>query len=286
MKKLQFLFLLSILAITLISGCAAEKISSSSMIRTIGVGESAMPIEGGSFATEFFQNEATTIDVISATNPYDWSEPENNLPMSGGKLSKRTDYSGFNFRFGFDNYTELKIGFFSGDVETGSQKFDVIDQDGNYFTRNTKFNTRFDGVQLGLKRLLTDYSNPQRVSLYLDGRYLVTKSEGIAGRYDGNNLEFKSALIFSYLKDPSFRTFPSFSLYYSLANTNRDYTITGIPAKRHPQAVGAEINVNLAYRALYANIAGGLEKEIDDKNSDNVEPYIKTTIGFKIKKNK
>lgn len=127
---------------------------------------------------------------------------------------------------------------------------------------------------MGLKRLLTDYSNPHKISLYLETRYISTQTEGLASKYDGNNIELKPALIYGYLKDPASRNLPSFSLYYSLANTKRDNSVAGIKAKKRPQAVGAEANLNLSHNHIYANIAAGVEKEISDKTTNKLKPYL------------
>ena len=92
--------------------------------------------------------------------------------------------------------------------------------------------------------------------------------------------EFKSALILGYLDDPSQRNFPSVSLFYSLANTNRKASIPGISSKKHPQAIGAEANFNLAMGLIYANISTGLEKEIVDKATNDLVYYSDFRIGF------
>lgn len=286
MKTLNVLFLLAIFSVVLFAGCATTRVSSSAMIRTMGIGESAVPIEKNSFAIELFNDKSTTIDVISATNPFDWQDLESNHAMSGGKVSHHCRHYGFNLRFGLKKHTEIKLGFLKGSITNGNEEINAIDEDGNYLIRKTKFNSDFVGGQFGIKHLLTDYANPGRISLYLDGKHFITYSDGLAWDYDGRTIELKPALIFGYLKDPASRNFPSFSFYYSLANTNRDKTLRGIPANKNSQAIGAEANLNLAYGVMYTNLAFGVEKEIGHKATDEIRRYFGAKIGFHFKQKK
>lgn len=282
MKKFKLVCLLSGLGLMLFTGCSSTKLANSSMIRTVGIGESSMPSEKGSFSAEFFTNNATTVDIISTVNAIDLDEPVTDLEMWGGKVRQDFKYLGFNLRFGLNDYTELKFGLFSGEINTGVRDVEVTEHTVNHDIDKTEFDTSIEGLHLGVKRLLTNYSDPTRISLYLEGKYLVPSSTKYTQKYNGSNYELKSALIFGYLHDPTFRNFPSLSLYYSLANTNRKESIAGLSANKHPQAIGVEVNVNLSYKWFYTIIYGGMEKEIVDKVTNKAEPYFGTRIGFKI----
>lgn len=282
MKRLLLLSLLVIISLVMFTGCSLfteDRVSSSTMLRTVGIGESAMPIEAGSFAIEFFNDEATTVDAITETSLYSGNifEP-NDYYVSGGVVSKDCRYYGVNSRFGVANHTEGKIGFFGGSIENGYSSYDYYDENGQTNTNKMDFYTSIAGFQLGLKRLLTDYNNPHRLSLYVDGKYFTTSSENPSDKYDGENIEVKSAIIYGYLPNPALRNFPSLALYYSLSNTKRLETIPGVPLKKQPQAVGIEANYSLDMGPLYSIFSLGIEKEIADKASDDLNPY----FGFKL----
>src|SRR5690554_3043061 len=168
MKRVNLLLVLTVFTVVLFSGCTVDRVSSSAMIRTVGIGENAVPIEKGSYAIELFNDKSTTLDVIFATNPFDWQDLESIYNMSGGKVSHHCRHYGFNLRFGFSNHTELKLGFLTGSITSGNDWINAIDEEGNYLIRKTKFNSTFRGRQIGIKQLITDYTNPHRISLYLD----------------------------------------------------------------------------------------------------------------------
>jgi hypothetical protein len=257
------------------------------MIRTLGLNETAMPIEKGSYAIEYFNNEATSIDVITETytSNDDWFS-SGNIHLSGGKLSRDLRYYGINGRFSIDNYTELKFGMFKGKIEDGHENYTYLNEDGFYTSNNTEFYTNIYGTQLGIKRLLTDYSSSHRLSAYLEGQYFSTSSASSVEQFDGDVLALKSALIYGYLVDPAHRNFPSLSLYYSLTNTKRAETILGVPLKNQPQAVGLEANYNVDMKLLYLIASIGAEKDIADKVSDDINTYFGVKLGIHINKMK
>lgn len=285
MKKLNVVFLLSVLSIFLFAGCSQNQMST--MVRTVGVGESAMPINAGSFAIESFMENATTVDNISSIDYHDLVDFASEDLLMKSKIKDNCRYIGLNGRVGFDNYTELKLGFFIGMINYSNNIFLHVDGNNQVSYEESIIENTFAGFQLGVKRLLTDYENPFRMSLYLEGKQIFIEDSGSSvAKYDGTNTEFKSALIFGYLDDPAIRNFPSLSLYYSLANTSRKETIPGISAKRHPQAIGLETNFNLDLGAIYANVATGLEKEIVDKTKDKIIPYASVSVGFQFMRKK
>lgn len=273
MKKSSVLLFLTIFSSLLFTGFSLNAMPSNSTIRTLGVGESALPIEARSFAVEFSIDNAVTVDAITPTKLF-------SKTMSGAKVSADFRYQGYNIRYGIDNRTELKVGFLLGKIDESSFYIQAKDEEGEYSEQWISCDASIKGGVVGLKRLLTDFSNPQKVSLYLEGKYLNISNENLDKRYDGESFEFKLALINCYQSDPASRKFPSLSLYYSLANTNRDASFKGFPTKRHPQAIGAEINLNLTKNWFYSNFAFGLEKVIYDKPRVSVLPHFGATIGI------
>ena len=279
MKKLNVLFLLSVLSIVLFTGCSQNQMST--MVRTVGVGESAMPINAGSFAIESFMDNATTVDNINSIDYHDWVDFAGEDLLMESNIKDNCRYIGINGRVGFDNYTEFKLGFFIGIIDNSNNIFINVDGDNHVSYEESIVENTFTGFQLGIKRLLTDYDNPFRMSLYLEGKQIFIESGGsFVGKYDGTNTEVKSALIFGYLDDPAIRNFPSLSLYYNLANTSRKETIHGISAKRHPQAIGIEANFNLDLGTIYVNATSGIEKEIVDETDNTIIPYAAIKVGF------
>jgi len=285
MKKLHMILLSCLIILTLITGCTSHKVASSSMLRTVGVNETALPIGKGTIAFEFINNRAATVDVITELTYQDWPEEEN-LLIHGSKVKDYCRYNGFNARVGIDNSTEIKVGFLTGSIDNGYNYEYQENEFGTALTTITDLNTGFSGYQVGLKRLLTDYKYPHRVTLYLDGKYITFVSDESVKQYDGYNLEFKTALIYGYLKNPEKRTFPSMSLYYSQANTNRNESLAFLPRVKKLQAVGAEFNVNIDMGLIYAILATGLEKEITEKTTDELIPYFGMKIGFHLRANK
>ena len=117
----------------------------------------------------------------------------------------------------------------------------------------------------------------------MDGKYISFTSDKAVDKYDGYNIEVKSALIYGYLRNPDRRTFPSLSLYYSQANTNRNESLVDLPKVKKLQAVGAEFNINLDMGIIYAVLASGVEKEITEKTTDELIPYFGMKIGFHLR---
>ena len=284
MRKLNIYYLLVILSYGLITACSVnstEVKTSSSMIRTVGIGENAMPIEKGSFTLEFFNERATTVDIITETYSYTEDELEiTEHDTYGANVSDNLRYFGFNTRIGFDNYTEAKLGVFAGSIEDGHKRVTDYNSDGHDYSSYTTYSTDINGFHVGIKRLLTNYNEPHRVSLYLDGKYLKMYSDDIAKKYDGSSMEAKFAVIYGYLPDPETRTFPSIAIYSSVANTEREQTIDGIPLKKQPQAVGAEANLTLDIFRLYTIFSLGVEKELVDESTDDLNVYFGMKVGL------
>lgn len=276
--------ILTITAIMLLTGCTFSRVASGSsvMVRTVGVGENSMPIDGKSFAFEFFSDPATSVDAIKKIYHLDVEDGVEEIEhlLSGRILSKNGRNYGFNLRYGIDNYTEVKVGIFGGSVH--SKKGESYE---------SRYNTSFAGYQLGVKRLLVNYDNPHRVSLYAQGKYFKTSSttfrdysftpsEGFVDKYDGRNIEAKFALIYGYLPDPVIKNYPSVSLYYSLANTKRDETILGIPLKKSPNAMGLEANYSFDLKRLYYMLYVGTEKELVDKATGSLNSFFGVKVGI------
>ncbi len=280
MKRDKFLILITFFSIVLFTGCSVEKMASSSVLRTVGLGESVMPVGQGAVAVEFFNDQANTVDVITEISSHDWDNLENDLIIIGSTVNDDCRYFGFNTRLGFDNSTEVKVGYFRGSIENGYDMAPTVDENDNIINGKSELNSSFTGTQVGIKRLLTEYDNPHRLSLYLDGKYITFKSEESVKKYDAHSLEFKSAIIYGFLPNPDKRSFPSISLYYSRANTKRKETISIIPQKKQPQAIGAEVNLNVDFGLMYANLYTGVETEIADKATDEQITYFGVKLGF------
>lgn len=281
MKKLNIVLIFTIFSLILITGCSSGKMHSSVMSRTVGIGESALPIERGSFSIETFAENATNVDVISRIDLQYWADIGTDELLIDTNLNTESKFVGINGRYGFDNYTEVQIGLFIGETENSYNLLLNVNGDEEIYYDESSLNSTFSGGHIGIKRLLTDYNNPTRLSLYLEAREIhFTNSRDSMSKYNGRNTEFKSALILGYLDDPSSRNLPSVSLFYSLANTSRKSSISGLSADKHPQAIGAEANFNLAMGAIYANVSTGLEKEIVDKATDDLVYYSDFRIGF------
>lgn len=285
MKKLLKISLLIGFSVLLFTGCSSNtnvvtNTRTSTMLRTVGVGENSMPIESGSYAFEFFTDEATSLNMISETFITYTGEnaPEDEHYASGVNVKEYCRYYGFNARYGISNYTEGKIGFYTGSFKSG------YSGSTDYYYSKDEFYTTIMGVHLGLKRLLTNYNSPHRLSIYGEGKYFTISSEDFADKYDGNVLEVKSALIYGYLPDPVTRNFPSISLYYSLANTKRDETVLGLPLKKQPQAVGLEANFSVDMGPVYYLAFVGMEKEIADKVTNELNTFFGMKVGLHFNK--
>ena len=126
MKKNKLLILLVIFSSLLFTGCSSTLTNravslTSTMIRTVGIGENSMPIDKGSFTLEYFNDEAISVDLINETFVHYYGEnaPENEHYISGKKTNDALRCYGFNVRYGIDNSTELKLGFLTGKIENG-----------------------------------------------------------------------------------------------------------------------------------------------------------------------
>ena len=135
MKKTSILIIFTIFSMFLVTACSENSVSSrttsetSSMTRTVGIVESAMPTEANSYAIEFFCDEAVSVDRINeetvtytGTSDPDQELPEDEYSLTGRSSDKAFSYFGLNRRYGIDDYTELKIGFFSGSIKNGYKK--------------------------------------------------------------------------------------------------------------------------------------------------------------------
>ncbi len=287
MKKSLFHTLLIILMITVLTGCdyvgipKIEKLLSSTILRTVGLGENSMPIDKANLVIELFNDQAISIDKIKERyiNYYGEDDPEDVHEISGKKLDINHRYFGVNARYGINNLTEIKIGAFFAFAKNGYRMNYRNDTRRNYYTTVW-------GQQLSIKRLLTDYDNPHRLSLYGEGKYFTTHSKDIASKYDAVITEFKSSLIYGYLADPKKRHFPSLALYFSQANTRRDQTYSNIPLKNQIQALGLETNYNIDARLVSILLFTGLEKEISANAAKGLKVYFGVKYGFNVNRNK
>lgn len=283
MKKNILNTVFIILIITVLTGCEYIAISkkeqsfSSSMIRTVGLGENAMPIEDNSLAIELFNDQAVSIDEINEKYIiyFGGNDNEDEYYLNGKRTDGSHRYFGLNLKYGIDDFTEIKVGTSVISMKNGYEK--------NYSTQDKKtFHTYVWGQQLGFKRLLTDYNSWHRVSFYGEGKYSTSFSEDIVAKYDGDILELKASLIYGYLKNPTKRNFPSFALYYSNTYTNRDNTIPGVSLTNQIQAIGLETNYSLDARPVYLIFFAGAEKEISANPVKGVNAYFGVRFGVNV----
>lgn len=263
-----------------LSGCISNNriTKTSTMMRTVGIGENAMPIDSGSFSAEFFNSRAESIDMVNEINNIndDFNIQVTEKELVGQYASEPLRYYGFNLRYGIDNSTEIKIGGFTGEI-------DELKEGTSAYLLDDITSTDFNGVNVGLKRLLTEYENPHRVSLYADFQYFRTFSEESVEDFDGNVYEFKPALIYGFLPKPENRTFTSFALYYSNATTKRNATVQGLPQEDNHQAIGGEINLTVKMGYMYPMVIIGGEKMISTNNNDygdDVNLYLAMKLGL------
>lgn len=294
MKKFNLLFLFLIFTTLFFTGCSnhtnyfsTPQMEFNTLLRTVGVGESAIPIEKGSFAIEPYIGNATLVDVVSSIDSRAWADFEREEITLSPDIKESSEVLGFNVKYGFNNSTEVKIGFLSGRI---THNYDVhlnVDGSETVHHHKSKWRTDFSGVQLGVKHLLTDYNNPFRLSLYLEAKQISFSNDSLLmAKYDAKSNEFKSAIICGYLNDLEQHNIVSLALYHSLANTSRKEATPDVPLKKHPQAIGLEANLNLALGSFYTNLATGLEKEIADKAKSGLVPYFELKVGVHLLRNR
>jgi hypothetical protein len=114
MKKLCMYLVLIGLGIIIFSGCSIVDQSSSSVSRTIGLGEEALPIERGSFGIEVAFKKIRTLDKIYVTEYEVWDEDETEISVSGSNTTNSYIYNDFTLRLGLTDLDELSLGLLAG----------------------------------------------------------------------------------------------------------------------------------------------------------------------------
>lgn len=247
------------------------------MVRTVGLGEEAQPLNARTFALE------SSINTIKATDYISGYESETDETIKYFRIEKSNEIGpsvSANFRLGLGYYTEIKLGVITGSVE---QKFDNSEFQSfssEVIALSDTSNTMVAGFLLGFKRLLTDRSEPSKVSLFFEGQHLKTSSKSFTKDYDGSINQFKSAILYGYVDPEYSHIIPNISLYYSLAHTDRKNTLR-IPSSRLIQSIGGELNLNINYSVLYFNIYGGFEKDFGANASSSLIPYLGTRAGLR-----
>lgn len=275
MKNILRSFFLIISCLLCLTAC--PYIATSSMVRTVGLGEEAQPLNARTFALE------SSINTIKATDYISGYESETDETIKYFRIEKSNEIGpsvSANFRLGLGYYTEIKLGVITGSVE---QKFDNSEFQSfssEVIALSDTSNTMVAGFLLGFKRLLTDRSEPSKVSLFFEGQHLKTSSKSFTKDYDGSINQFKSAILYGYVDPEYSHIIPNISLYYSLAHTDRKNTLR-IPSSRLIQSIGGELNLNINYSVLYFNIYGGFEKDFGANASSSLIPYLGTRAGLR-----
>lgn len=250
------------------------KIDSSSMIRTIGLGETALPLEKNNHSLEFFNSPAISVDRVKYTE-IDYADNENQEDeyiLSNDETNSKLRYYGFNYRVGFDNFTELKLGLYRGRVREENIRV--------YGTTYKSTNTDIYGFQIGLKRLLSELNNPHKITFNTDFLYMKTNSNSEVEQYDGYILECKPALIYGYIKNNSNRSFPSLALFYSYTNTHRDNTLENLPLSNEFLAVGGESIFSLHLGHINPSLIVGAEKLLSEHSDNDFNFYFSLKVQF------
>ncbi len=271
-----------VLASSLFLLTACTSTSSSYMFRSLGLGENVLPIEKRDFAAEYFNSPVKATDFIiqeSANN-----NEEITYYNNSGKAANNGRAQGINFRFGMGNKSELKIGLITGKIYKGNWQIDLTSNNGEILPLDGNSETSFRGVQVGFKYLVTEYSDKEQLSLFLEASTIQTNSNKLTSAYDGYVREVNTALIFGYVL--SDYLVPNISTFYSYTNTNRANTLASLPSTRNLHSIGGEINLNLNYGLFYANLYTGIQKNFSGSISAQLVEYTGTRVGlhFKMKR--
>lgn len=122
--------------------------------------------------------------------------------------------------------------------------------------------------------------------MYMSLTRFIFDSSGRAAKYDATSFETRAAILLGVNNDLHNRTsYPTIAIYHSSAYTERNETIPGIPLKRNPQSLGAELLLNADLGLVYSSINAGIEhKIVGSEDYEELEYYMGFKIGLKIGK--
>lgn len=262
MKIVARTLLLLAVGLFVISGCSVIENSTSSVVRTCGVGEEALPLERGQLAVEVSNLKVEIMDKIEYLEYELLSNPGESMvqvyEMSLGETSTITDNK---LRLGLSIRDELALSYLHG-AEGGTYEYTQTIDD--ITTRKSfKCYTKYRGFKVAYKRLLSDLDNPTKVSLFVSGAHISFDSNREAAAYDAKSYETKLAVLIGHHPNTERRThYPTVAIYHSSAHTNRAKTIPGVAKKKHPQALGSELLYTVHYGILYSALSGGVEYQL------------------------
>lgn len=278
MKNILANLLLAVVGVVMVSGCSVVDESTSSVLRTSGLGEEALPLETKHFAIEVSMQDAKILDKINYRE-YEYAfTDENDIVVTGANIAEPASIWDFKLRLSLSKLSELSLGIVSGKEGATNTYSSTVNGE---TTENTFNNyTHYKGFTVGYKRLMTKWENPTKLSLFVSGTYIDFSSEGVAEEYDADSFETKAALLFGIHPNLEKRTsYPTFSIYHATANTYRIKTIPGIPKDKNVQTIGSELLYTLKFKATYLAVNGGIEKQLNYNYNDNGVSY---HLGFKI----
>jgi len=276
MKNILRTLILAITSLLFLTGC--PYLATSTMVRTVGLGEEAPPLGYKAIAIEVTSDNVKATDYIAKYFP----DGEEGITYYSRGESYEIGFSlSGNLRFGISNYTEIMIGLFNGYVSPEFTNTEAVAMNGEVTTFSDLASTNITGIQLGVKHLLTDYSEPYKISIFLEGQRFYSISDDETNVYDGTINQFRTALLCAYVSPKIPYLVPNLSLYYSVAHTRRNSTFADIPLKRSIPSLGGELNLNLNYSVFYINLYGGIEKEYGLNKSNNLTNYLGSSVGLR-----
>lgn len=114
MKSLFKYFIFMVIVISIFSGCSIVDQSTSSVSRTLGLGEEALPMEKGYLGLEVSVKEICMLDKIYVTEYDVYDQEENEIEVTGEDANETNLYSDYTVRFGVTDLDEISIGFLRG----------------------------------------------------------------------------------------------------------------------------------------------------------------------------
>lgn len=276
MKSILRTMILAVACLLFLTGC--PYIATSQMIRTVGLGEEATPLNTRTLALESSINTLKASDYITKFKP---DGDDAIYYFKSGKSNEENVYGSFNIRLGMGNHTEVKLGVLSGGISQRYVNTEAQALNGEVITFSDTSSTKIFGFQYGIKRLLTDYSEPYKISLFLEGQHFNTISRAATNIYDGKVNQFRTAMLLAYVFPENPNVVPNLSFYYSLAHSERASTFADIPLEKNIQSAGSELNLNLNYLVFYFNIYGGMEREFGPHTSNSLITYLGSRAGLR-----
>lgn len=280
MKRTFVLFIFLAVGLVIISGCSMVERSTSSVLRTAGLGEEALPLEAHHFAIETSVQTMRFLDKIYYTE-YEWVyDPENlDVVAEGRNLSGSISVMDAKLRLSLSARDELSLGFLSG-KEGGETTTSSSTVNGVTTEREFTCQTSYTGFKVGYKRLLSDWESPTKVSMFVSLASISFASSGKASMYDAKSWETKAAILIGQHSNLEKRTsYPTISFYHASAHTNRDKTVVGISKEKHPQTFGAELLYTIDFGFIYSALNAGVENQFTYTGGEDGLNY---HLGFKI----